>query len=280
MAQLDTKMYGSRYIVPPAKILFFRAHGWVTLDDVVSPAETARIRAIAEDMVAGRIDTRQSRADLGAHAPRVISGSENIIQIAWPSDLTSLLDENEAIQAARTLSEQLYGDAPGSWALDMNQLLIKSPHTLTDTPLHQDQSYYIALPDPRGVNVWLALQDVSEEMGCLQFEDSPLTAPAEMRTHFPAGRGNGALTCGEPDFAVLTPAPIKAGSVTVHSQMTPHYARGNATDAARFAYVVQTRPSAAVREARLRGFDHGRMKGNVPRDANNDAGGGGSGSTS
>lgn len=270
-------MLGSRYTVPPEKVQFYRAHGWVILDDVVSPAETARIRAIAEDMVSGRIDTRQSRADLGAHAPQIISGAENIIQIAWPSDLTSLLDENEAIQAARTLSEQLYGDAPGSWALDMNQLLIKSPRTMTDTPLHQDQSYYIPLPDPRGVNVWVALQDVSEEMGCLQFEDSPLDAPAKMRTHWPAGRGNGALTCGEPDFTSLTPAPIRAGSVTVHSQLTPHYALGNATDTARYAYVVQTRPSASVRDARIRGFDHGRMKGNVPRDVNNDAGGPGGG---
>ena len=125
--------------------------------------------------------------------------------------------------------------------------------------------------------MWLALQDVDDAMGCLWFESSPLDAPAAMREHRPAGRGGGALMCGSddgPDLRAMTPAPLRAGSVTVHSHLTPHYAKGNATDRSRFAYVVQTRPAASVREARIRGFDHGRMKGNLPRTVNNDAGGG------
>jgi len=264
-------MAAARFAVPPEKVAFYRAHGWVVLEDLISPAEVARLRAIAEDMVAGRIDTRANRADLGAHADRVVPLTENIIQVGWPCDLTSLLDENELVQAGRAASEALYGDAPGTWARDMEQFLIKMPHTLTDTPLHQDQSYYAPLSDPRGCNIWLALQDVDDAMGCLWFGDSPLDAPAPMQVHRSAGRGGGALECGDgPDFARMTPAPLRAGSVTVHSHMTPHYAKGNATDRARFAYVVQTRPAAMVREARLRGFDHGR-KANVPRAANNAA---------
>ena len=187
-----------------------------------------------------------------------------------------MLDENELVQASRAASEQLYGDAPGTWARDMEQFLVKAPLTKTDTPLHQDQSYYVPLPDPRGYNVWLALQDVDEAMGCLWFESCPLDAPAALRVHRPAGRGGGALTCADaPDFSVLTPAPLRAGSVTIHSHLTPHYARGNSTDRARYAFIVQTRPAAAVREASLRGFDHGR-KANVPREVNNSAGGVGS----
>jgi ectoine hydroxylase-related dioxygenase (phytanoyl-CoA dioxygenase family) len=218
------------YVVSPEKIAFYRAHGWVVLEDVVSAAEVSRIKGIAEDMVSGRIDTRRNRADLGAHADRTVSDVENIIQIAWPTDLTSALEENELIQRARAVSEALYGSAPGSWALDMNQFLIKRERTLTDTPLHQDQSYYIPLRDARAVNLWLALVDVTEEMGCLWFEDSPIDAPARLREHRAAGRGGGALTCGEPDFARMTPCPLRAGSVTVHSALTPHYAKGNASE--------------------------------------------------
>ena len=125
------------YTVTPEHVAFYRAHGWVVLEDFVSPAEVARIRGIAEDMVAGRIDTRRNRADLGAHADRAVASTENIIQIGWPCDLTSLLDENELVQAARAASDALYGDAPGTWARDMEQFLIKQPQTLTDTPLHQ-----------------------------------------------------------------------------------------------------------------------------------------------
>jgi len=81
----------------------------------------------------------------------------------------------------------------------------------------------VPLPDPRGCNVWLALQDVDDAMGCLWFEDSPLDAPAALRPHRPAGRGGGANECGDgPDFARMTAAPLRAGSVTVHSHLTPH----------------------------------------------------------
>ena len=71
-----------RYVVPPEKVALYRSHGWVVLEDFISPAEVARIRGIAESMVVGRINTRGNRADLGAHASAVVPGQENIIQIA------------------------------------------------------------------------------------------------------------------------------------------------------------------------------------------------------
>ena len=102
-------------------------------------------------------------------------------------------------------------------------------------------------------------------MGCLWFEESPLAAPAPLRAHYGAGRGTGALMCdGATAGPHLTCAPLRAGSITVHSHLTPHYARGNTTDVPRLGYVVQTRPAASVREARMRGFDHGRNAGNSP----------------
>ena len=257
------------YVVPPEKVAFYRAHGWVVLEDVVSPAEVARIRGVMEDILSGKVSAGANRADLGGFADKVVPGVENIVQIAWPTDLTSALDENELVISGRAISDALYGDAPGTWSLDMNQFLVKQPHTQTDTPWHQDQSYYCQLSDPRGCNLWLALADVTPDMGCLFFEDSPLDAPAPLRPHWPAGRGGGALEC-EGSLAAATAActaaaPLRAGSITVHSHLTPHYARGNSTAAPRMGYVVQTRPAASVREARLLGFDHGRFAGNKAR---------------
>ena len=268
----DSEAFSSGFTVPPEKVAFYAAHGWVVLEDVVPPPEVARIRGVLEDMIAGRRATGKNRADLGGFLDRVQPGVENIVQIGWPTDLASELDENLLIARGRAISDQLYGDAPGTWALDMNQFLSKAPHTRTDTPLHQDQSYYIKLRDQRACNIWLALQDVSEEMGALWFEDAPLAPPVALRAHRAAGRGGGALECGEgPDLARMTCCPLRAGSVTVHSHLTPHYAKGNATDAIRHGYVVQTRPSHSVREARMRGFDHGRAA-NVPRKPNNESG--------
>jgi phytanoyl-CoA hydroxylase len=165
------------------------------------------------------------------------------------------------MRAAREISDQLYGDAPGTWAMDMNQFLVKAPCTLTDTPWHQDQSYYVELADPRACNLWLALVDVTVDMGCLWFVDAPLDAPGPLRPHRQAGRGGGALEAEGFSEAAATAVPLRAGSITVHGHMTPHYARGNATAVSRQGYVMQTRPSWSVREARMLGFDHGRCAG-------------------
>jgi hypothetical protein len=111
----STASTSPHYAVPPEKVAFYHAHGWVVLEDVVPPAELSRIRGLVEDMVSGKIDTRRNRADLGGHTDRVQPLTENIIQIAWPTDLTSALDENLFIQRSRAISDQLYRDAPGTW---------------------------------------------------------------------------------------------------------------------------------------------------------------------
>jgi hypothetical protein len=128
------------YTVPPEKVQFYHEHGWVVLENVVPPSELDRILSILRSMINGEIDTKKNRADLGGHETRVQPLTENIIQIAWPTDLCSALDENLFIQRSRAISDALYKSTPGTWQLDMNQFLVKQPHTDTDTPLHQDQS--------------------------------------------------------------------------------------------------------------------------------------------
>jgi len=113
------------YIVSEEKQRFYREHGWVMLEDFISSDEVARIRSVLDGMVSGRISTARRRGDLGGHADRVDPGVENIIQISWPTDLTSELDESEYMRASRDVSEQLYGDPRGTWAMDMNQFLVK-----------------------------------------------------------------------------------------------------------------------------------------------------------
>ena len=91
------------YSVPPEKVAFYRAHGWVVLEDVVPAAELARINAVLDRILDGSIATGKHRSDLGGHADRVVADRENIVQVAWPTDLTSLLDENLLIQRSRAI---------------------------------------------------------------------------------------------------------------------------------------------------------------------------------
>ena len=146
------------YDVPQSKVDFFRENGFVALEDVVSAAELQRYIGITRDFLSGRISTANKRGDLGGHAERKDKAVENCVQITHPYVLTSLLDECEHFRKGRDICNQLYGDS--TFALDCSQLLVKYPRTATETPWHQDQSYYPNLPDLRAANVWLALEDV------------------------------------------------------------------------------------------------------------------------
>jgi hypothetical protein len=120
------------------------------------PPSARSLRQSNTSNVIFSIPTAKNRADLGGHALRVDATIENIVQIScvpgygaaqacwissyctllyiavlcnslillcgqrrWPTDLTSKLDESEYMCAAREISDQLYGDASGTWVMDM-----------------------------------------------------------------------------------------------------------------------------------------------------------------
>ena len=250
------------YRVPAEKVAFFKDNGFVVLEGVVGAGEVARYNRILAQMLDGSIDCSRHRGDLGGHAARVDAAVENCVQICHPYAHTSALDECEHFRKGASICDQLFGGAaPGTFGLDCSQLLVKPARTATETPWHQDQSYYpAALPDLRAANVWLALADVTEEMGCMAYKSVPLSA-RELSPHRPAGNGKGALTCGEPPAASgeTTLCPVKAGSVIVFASYTYHRGLPNRSNATRPAFVAQFRPKPMIQACREMGFDHGKF---------------------
>jgi len=251
------------YVPSPEKVAFFKENGFVTLDDVIGAEELARYIAITRDLLSGAIDTKDKRGDLGGHTDRVDAAVENTVQICHPYVLTSALDECEHFRKGRDICNALFDDDAVDFALDCSQILVKPAGSMTATPWHQDQSYYPdALVDKRAANVWLALEDVSVEMGCMQFHPVPLAEGAgKFAPHRPAGNGKGALTTDPPPGESIK-APLKAGSVVVFANYTFHYAGPNTSDAWRPAFVAQYRPRTMVQACRVLGFDHGKFAAN------------------
>ena len=247
------------YIVPSDKIRFFRENGFVVLPDVVGPDELARYVSILKDMLSGKIPTRDKRGDLGGHTARVDERVENTVQIVHPYALTSQLDECEHFRKGRDICHQLYGEGP--FGLDCSQFLVKFAKTATETPWHQDQSYYPSeLEDKRAANVWLALEDCAVDSGCMQFLPVPLSSHA-LSPHRAAGNGRGALTCDPPAGDPVC-APLRAGSVVVFGSYTYHFGGPNVSDRWRPAFVAQYRPCKMIQACRVLGFDHGRFASN------------------
>jgi phytanoyl-CoA hydroxylase len=255
------------YTVDSSKIKFFQDNGFVVLEDVISLNEVERYVCILDAMLENKISTKDKRGDLGGHTKRIKSNVENTVQITHPDCLTSKLDHCEHFRKGIEIANTLYGGSESSqtesWGLDCSQFIVKFAKTETETPWHQDQSYYPdELVDKRACNIWLALEECTVESGCMRFIPTPLSSTL-LSPHRAAGNGKGALTTDPPngiDEQVYT--PLRAGSVVVFNNYTYHFGGGNNSDVRRPAFVGQFRPKKMIQKCREIGFDHGKFTSN------------------
>lgn len=106
----------------------------------------------------------------------------------------------------------------------------KPPKIGKPTPPHQD-GYYFMLNPPKAVTMWMALEDVDEENGCVRYiKGSHLTG---MRPHGKTqtlGFSQGIVDYGDKDFAAEITFPAKPGDLLIHHALTIHRADGNKSD--------------------------------------------------
>lgn len=81
----------------------------------------------------------------------------------WPSDIIPELAEHPVRTRALHMVRKLYND--DGFEFDFDMLICKFPHTNTATPAHQDQAYWIDLPDKRAVSIWIALDESTVDNG-------------------------------------------------------------------------------------------------------------------
>lgn len=235
---------------------FFQTEGYLQVDNVLSPEELVELRNIYDRFLNGELDVTKHRYDLGAgQDTKARADVENITQIMWPSDIYTPLREAKFRFKLLELVKHLYND--DHWDFDFDMLIAKYPATNVPTPAHQDQAYWIELPDKRAVSCWIALDESTLDNGCMWY--GPKTHVGPLRAHRRSGgNANAALECDATEDEMV-PMPLQPGSAGLHAGRTLHYSRGNSTpDKMRRAYILNFRPTAMIEYERAHGFDHGR----------------------
>lgn len=106
----------------------------------------------------------------------------------------------------------------------------KPPKIGKPTPPHQD-GYYFMLNPPKAVTMWVALEDVDEENGCVRYiKGSHLTG---MRPHGKTqtlGFSQGITDYGDEDYSAEIAFPANPGDLLIHHALTIHRADGNKSD--------------------------------------------------
>jgi phytanoyl-CoA hydroxylase len=133
-----------------------------------------------------------------------------------------------------------------------SQVFAKPPRVGTAVPPHQDMPYWPFSPDDM-VSAWVALDDSTEENGCVRFALGSHTLGR--LEHAPSGvAGNSLGLIGSvpgPEFAAV----VRRGSCVLHHSLTVHHSNPNTSDLARRGLVyVYMGPAVEL-------VDPGRLKG-------------------
>ncbi|MDC0311740.1 phytanoyl-CoA dioxygenase family protein [bacterium] len=108
------------------------------------------------------------------------------------------------------------------------QYFNKSPKVSTPTPPHQD-GYYFHLSPNHAITLWIALEDVAPEQGCLNYVEG--SHQFGTRAHGDSetlGFSQSILDFGIPnDLKNARKIPCKAGHLIAHHSRTIHWADGN-----------------------------------------------------
>jgi phytanoyl-CoA hydroxylase len=125
----------------------------------------------------------------------------------------------------------------------------KPPNTQHATPPHQD-NYYFCLTPPKVLTMWLALDPVDEENGCLRYiKGSHLSGVRPHNRTKTLGFSQGISDYGDGDRARETPVPAMPGDVLIHHGNTIHRADANcSTTRHRRSFGMVFRANSCVRD--------------------------------
>jgi len=201
--------------------------GFTIVEAVFSPAEMEEL--------AGLIETHQR-----SHAKRLAAkgGASGGISRADEITFTDHLAENdpgimEFVKRAEfvEITTALLGpDTDLYW----NQSVYKAGHGTKEFPWHQDDGYTAVDPSPY-LTLWLAINDVTIENGCIWF--LPGSHKQGVVPHEDTPIGKACYSLDAPDQGV--PAPLGSGSLAVFWSRTMHKSGLNVSDGMRKAFVIQ-----------------------------------------
>ena len=229
----ETRM-DAEYPVSQETLQQFRREGWARLPGLLS-------RELAQEIMQRLYASDNTVAPTSTEKWMTTSDYQRVLKMhdgmAWKDDWFKQLALSRRMSR---LALDLIGADEGLFIHDMS--FIKTGDEGEPTPFHQDFPHW---PFDRtgAFTIWIALTDMSEEMGTLQFlPGSPQEGPLG---RFSRSVGDD-MVKAKPwlvdKYGKAGGTPLRAGDATVHVDLMVHGAGGNATGRDRAAYTVRYMP--------------------------------------
>jgi hypothetical protein len=219
----------------PLDVSRFWEDGFLVLPQISPPGEREAIATAYDWLFACRLG--RDEGDFIDYAPRHGDDEEfSLPQMFRLSRYAPELSRTIFWNNAFAIVRQLTGRPP---RLIAEHAMVKPPVTGDATPWHQDRAYTPANSDDTFITIWMPLQDVDEENGCMEFLRGSHRGPVVSHQPIgndPASHGLEATVTVDRHYVVAT--PLLAGAATAHHGMVLHRACPNQTPQPRRAYAL------------------------------------------
>ena len=209
----------------------FHDQGFLVVDVLTTAEEVVALQGVYDRLFEVEAPiTDNDRIELAGDsgAPAVLP------QILNPDHYAPELRETNAFRNAGEVARRLLGEEAFSTGM---HAIRKPARDGGETPWHQDEAYWDPAAKSNAISIWMPLQPVTLDNGCMQFvPGSHLSEVQEHRLINP--ESHGLVLSDESVVTDPVACPIPAGAATVHAGRTLHYAGPNTTDEPRRALIM------------------------------------------
>lgn len=188
-----------------------------------------------------------------------------------PGDISRLVQVNNAYWTDVTMARLVLDERIGQIAARLSgvkgirlwhdQLLYKPPQSEAAGNIgwHQDKGYWQCIDSEHAITAWVALEDVDEQNGCVEFVPGSHTWGLLEEDHFYQQNMDEQIQqiekkTGQPFLTV--PAILPAGCVSFHNSLTIHGSRANVSDRPRISIAIHMIPDGTCYRAGTTSEDH------------------------
>jgi ectoine hydroxylase-related dioxygenase (phytanoyl-CoA dioxygenase family) len=217
-------------------IAALRRDGFLLVRGLSTPEELASLHALFNRMFSERQGWKAG--DLfDMINPDNPDGELEIPQLLRPSRYAPMLRQTKLAASAHAIAEQILGPKLEN---DLEHAIYKPPFTGAATPWHQDDAFHRKGSGvPESISIWMPLQDVTAESGCMQYiRGSNLGPLLPHRSPRNDPRIHGLETATPPDLTHRVAVPMRAGDGVIHLSRTIHGSGINTSAQPRHAYIL------------------------------------------
>jgi phytanoyl-CoA hydroxylase len=220
------------------QLAFYAENGYLVVPDIVPPDVLVRIRDAVTEITneaqtgrSARVSDTLVEPDAAATTTAVAKPPLRKLNALVPHD--PFFRSVAASPAVLDIVAQLTDNAQRIM-LYSDQVFLKPAHCGSAKPLHQDNSYFGVTPHSHGVTCWIAVDDATEENGCMRY--IPGSHKFGLLPHKQISAAH--LTPEASDLGREMPVPVPAGAAIFHHLLTLHSSKANTSDKSRRAWAL------------------------------------------